>query len=532
VAVVLLIACANLANLLLARTESRRREIAIRVAIGASRARLVRQMLTESLVVAIAGSWLAVVIAWGSLRALTPLLPRIPAYRALTPAIDGRVLAFTLAIALFAGILFGLAPAFQGTREDLVRGGGASPRRMFAGRLLMGAELALSIVLLSGAALLVKSLWRLESVAPGFRQDHLLTMQVSLPRTKYPDPGSVRNFFQEVVRRLDVLPGVRSAAAVNIRPFLNFSVGTQIEVPGRPVGRLGEPPLVIEHRVVTPGYLRTLGIPLLAGRDLAESDGPDAAGVVVVNQLAARQLWPNQNPIGKQIRPEFPRSPWQPEPDPIQRWLTVVGVAANVKESALNDPERPKIYLSSQQFPAAFMFLAVRTEVPPEKLAGTIRKEVLAMDHDQPVSDVRTMDSAIRESTTQPRLSADLLVWFVAIAVLLSAAGVYGVMSYSMGRRAQEIAIRMALGARPADVLAMVFREIGWVGMSAAVAGSIASAWMTSALKSLLFEVAPTDPLVFAGAAISLFAVGITACIVPALRAARVDPVTALRSAG
>jgi putative ABC transport system permease protein len=405
---------------------------------------------------------------------------------------------------------------------------------MLAGQLLMGAELALSIVLLSGGALLMKSLWRLESVAPGFRHDHLLTMQVSLPRSKYPGPGSVRDFYREVVQRLEVLPGVRSAAAVNIRPFLNFSVGTMIEVPGRPAPRAGEPPLVIEHRVATPGYLRTMGIPLLAGRDLAEGDGPDSAGVVVVNQLAARQLWPNENPIGKQIRPWFPKlpSPWQPDADPMGRWLTVVGVASNVKENALNDPERPKIYFSAQQFPSAFMFLAVRTEVPPESLWGAIRKEVLAVDRDQPMSDVRTMDSAIRESTTQPRLSADLLVWFVAIAVLLSAAGVYGVMSYVTGRRAHEIAIRMAVGARPADVLVMVFREIGWIGLAAAGAGSIASAWMTGALKSLLFEVAPTDPLVFTGAAISMFGVALAACIVPARKAARVDPVTALRSAG
>ncbi len=530
VALVLLIACANLANLFLARNETRRREIAIRAAIGASRARLLRQMLTESLLVAVGGG-LAVALAWSSLRALTPLLPRVPAFRALAPAIDARVLAFTLAIAVVTGIVFGLAPAFQGTRQGMLRASSASPRRMFAGRLLMGAELALSIVLLAGAALLVKSLWRLESVEPGFRPDHLLTMQVSLPRTKYPDPASVRNFYREVVSRVDVLPGVSSAVGVNIRPFLNFTVGTLIEVPGRAV-RGGETPLVLEHRVATPGYLRTLGIPLVEGRDLAESDGPDSAGVVVVNQLAARQLWPNENPIGKQIRPRFGRSsvPWQPEADPMEQWLTVVGVAANVRESALNEPERAKTYLSAEQFPSAFMFLVVRTAVRPESLAGAIRKEVLAVDHDQPVSDIRTMDSAIRESATPPRLSASLLTWFGAIAVLLAAAGVYGVMSYVTGRRAQEIAIRMAVGACPADILAMILREIGWIGMVAAGVGSITSAWAARALKSLLFQVAPEDPLVFAGAAIALVGVALAASILPARKAARVDPAVALRN--
>jgi putative ABC transport system permease protein len=223
----------------------------------------------------------------------------------------------------------------------------------------------------------MKSLWRLESVAPGFRHDHLLTMQVSLPRTKYPNPASVRNFYHEVVRRLDVLPGVRSAEAVNFRPFMNVGDRTLIEVPGRPARRAGEPPLLLEYRVTSPGYLRTLGVPLLAGRDLAESDGPDSVGVVVVNQLAARQLWPNENPIGKQIRPKFGRSPvpWRPEADLTERWLTVVGVVANVKERALGDPELPRIYLSSQQFPSAFMFLAVRTEVAPENLADTIARK-------------------------------------------------------------------------------------------------------------------------------------------------------------
>jgi predicted permease len=530
VALVLLIACANVANLLLARAEGRRREIAIRAAIGASRGRLVRQMLTENVVLAIAGGGLALVLAQWGLHAVTPLLPHVPTYRALVPVMDGRVFGFTLAIALLTGIVFGLHPAFQATNVDALRMVASSRRGVRAGRLLMISELALSIVLLVGAALLLKSLWRLESIHPGFRQDHLLTMQVWLPRTKYPDRSSITNFYQEVVRRVDVLPGVRTAAAVNFRPFLGITAGTVLEIRGR-ARRPGEPPTVVDYRIATPGYLRALGVPFVEGRDLAESDGPNSAGAVVVNQTAARRLWPNENPIGKQVRPRFGASPapWIAEADPMERWLTVVGVAGNIKEFGLNDREHAEIYLSNLQSPSSFMFLVVRTEVPPASLSSSIRDEVLAVDRVQPVSDVRTMDSAIRESTAEPRLSADLLVLFVSIAVLLSAAGVYGVMSYVTSQRAQEIAIRMALGARPNDILVMVLREISALAIAAVATGLIASACLTRTLKSVLFEVAPIDPAIFAGASVALFAVALAACYLPARKAARIDPMAALR---
>ena len=303
VALVLLIACANIANLLLARAGLRRREIAIRAAIGASRRRLVRQMLTESVALAIAGGGLALVFSWWGLRAVTPFLPHIPAYHLMLPVADGRVLGFTLAIALLTGVMFGMPPAFQATNIEALRVSASTARGMRAGRLLMISELALSIVLLVGAALLLKSLWRLESIQPGFRSDHLLTMQIWLPKTKYPDRSGITNFYQEVVRRLDVLPGVRTAAAVNFRPFLGMSVGTALEVEGRPPRKLGEQPPVAEYRVVTPGYLRALGVPFAEGRDLAESDRPNSPGVVVVNQTTARRLWPDANPLASTSAP-------------------------------------------------------------------------------------------------------------------------------------------------------------------------------------------------------------------------------------
>jgi putative ABC transport system permease protein len=530
VGLVVLIACANVANLLLARATLRRREFAIRAAIGASRLQLVRQMLAESVVLAIAGGGLALVLARWGLRAVTPLLPGIPAYRMLVPVLDGRVFLFTLGIALLNAVAFGLPPAFQATNYETLRLSASSARALRGGRVLMICELALSIVLLVGAALLVKSLWRLQNVPPGFQQDHLLTMQVSLPKTKYPDRSSISNFYQEALRRLDGLPGVASAGAVSFRPFLGWADVTLLDVQGRP-RKAGEQAPAIEYRVVSPGYLRMLGVPFMRGRDLAEGDGPDAAGAVVVNQTTARRLWPNENPIGKQIRPRFggPPIPWRAEGDPRERWLTVVGVAGNIKEERLNDREHAEIYLSYRQFPSAFMFLVMRTHVAPETLSSAVRGAVLAVDHDQPVSDIRTMDSAIRDSTAGPRLNAELLVLFVMIALLLSAAGVYGVMSYLTNQRVQEMGIRMALGARPNDILLMVLREIATLAVTAAITGLIVSAWLTRMIKSVLFEVAPIDPAIFAGASLVLFAVALAACYLPARRAARVDAMTALR---
>ena len=531
VAMVLLIACANVANLLLARSELRRQEVAVRIAIGAGRGHLIRQMLTESIVLAVAGAGLGLLLARWCLQGITPLLPRIPTYRFVVPGIHAGVLAFTAGIAILTGVVFGLPPAFQMAKIGSLRASATSPKGLRTGRVLMVSELALSIVLLVGAALLLKSLWRLENVNPGFRPDHLLTMQVVLPKMKYTDRSSITNFYQQLIARVNGLPGVQAAAAVNFRPFVGMRVGTALEVRDRPPRKPGEPPLIVDYRTITPGFLRTLGVPFLEGRDLSDADGPDAAGAVVVNQAAAKRLWPNEDAIGKQIRPNFGKaqSPWEVERDPSRRWLTVVGVAENIKETGLNDRELVEIYLSYLQFPSSIMFLTVRTKVPPEDLSAAVRNAVLAIDRDQPVSDVRTMDSAIRESIAAPRLSADLLGVFVVLAVFLSAAGVYGVMSYVISQRAQTIAIRMALGATPADILRDILVEVSALAAAAIAAGLLASLWLTRAMKSLLFEVAPIDPLIFAGASVVLFLVALTACYLPARRAARLDPMAALR---
>jgi len=525
---VLLIACANVANLLLSRGVARQREIAIRTALGATRVRLIRQMLTESLLLASLGAACGVVLADWGLLALTPLLPRLPVYRVMQPSIDGGVLAFTTAMTVLAGILFGLPPAFQSTAQAALRA--RAPRSLFAGRLLLGLQLALSTVLLVGATLLVKSLVRLERAGPGFDAGNLLTMQVWLPRTKYPEPAGVTDFYRQALERVNALPGVESAGAINMRPFLGMAVATAVDVEGRGLVESAARP-VVDYKVITPGYLRMLRVPFLSGRDLSDVDVPGAPGAVLVNEAAARRLWPGASPLGKRVRPIFhaTRSPWEPIPDRSLAWFTVAGVVGNTREGGPVDREPAELYFSYRQLPSPFMFLVVRTARDPGTLAAAVRREILGLDSDQPVSDVRTMNSAILESLAAPRLNARLAGIFVLFAVFLSAAGVYGVMSYSVNRRTQTIAIHMALGARPRDVQLMLLGEAGRIAGAAVGTGLLASIWLARALKSLLYGMTPNDPLIFAGACLVLLAVAMAACYAPAGRAARVDPMVAMR---
>ncbi len=524
---VLLIACANVANLLLARAVSRQREIAIRTAIGATRFRLIRQMLTESVLLAGIGGAAGLLLAHWALRLLVPLIPHISAYRALAPTIDSRVLGFTLAVALSTGVVFGLAPALQATRAEFLRVS-ASFHRRAAGDFLMVSEIALSIVLLIGAALLLKSFWHLQKIDPGFRPDHLLTMQVWLPKTKYPEASKVAGFYRQVVQRIEALPGVRAASAVNFRPFLGWGDGTLLDIEGH-VPQSPSEALQAQYRVVTPGYFRTLGVPLLQGRDLTESDGPTSAGVAVINETMARRFWPNENPIGKHIRPAFRKTqvPWRP--DATARWLTIIGVVGDVKEFRLNDPSPPEMYLSYLQSPSSLMFLVVRTASFPATLAATVQSEIRQVDRDQPVSDIRTMDAALSDAVAQPRFNLQLLGVFAALAVILSAVGVYGVTSYAVTQRTREIGIRMALGAEPSDVLGMMARQGLRLILIGVLIGLAAAAGLTRVLSSLLFGVSPTDPAIFAGVTLLLVAIAMLAGYLPARRAARVDPMTALR---
>ena len=528
---VLLIACVNVAHLLLGRALGRQREMAIRTAIGASRARLIAQTLVESITLGLAGGAAGIGVAIAGVRVLVPLLPHagtnqtMGTFGPIELTVDLRVLAFSVIVALVTGVLFGLVPALESTRAEVLRVT-ASIARSRTGRWLMAAELTLAIVLLFGAALLIKSFWRLQDVPPGFRADHLLTLQLWLPKTKYPEPADARRFFDELRPRLDALPGVRGSGAVSFRPFLGMAMLTPADAEGRTPKAPGDD-LFIGYDVVTPGYLRVLGQRLLRGRDLEETDSEDTPGAAVVNEAMARQLWPGEEAIGKRVQPRFARTdvPWAV--DMPGRWVTVVGVASDIKEFRLNERPRPLMYVSYRQFPSSFMYLVVRTEAPPDTLATAVQREIAAIDPNQPVSNVRTMDEAIAQAA--PRFNVSLLALFAAIAWLLSTIGVYGVTSYAVTQRTREIGIRMALGASAGQTVSMVIGETlgtSTIAIACGIAGALA---LGRAMASMLYGVTAMDGAAAAGAAAMLLATSLVAASLPARRAARVDPIAALR---
>jgi predicted permease len=529
---VLLIACANVANLLLARAAARQHEVMVRAALGASRARLVRQMLTESIVLALAGGAVGTLVAHQGVGALVPLLPHfgtnksIDTFRSVQPTLDLRMLTFSVAVATLAGLVFGLIPAFQTTRGERLRLWRSATPRPRASRALIIAELALSIVLLTGAGLLMESFWRLQRIDPGFPSDNLLTMQVWLPRAKYPAASDIRHFYDQVIRRVGLLPGVRGAAAVSFRPFLSMGMGAPFEIAGRAASQPGAQ-FVSEYRVVTPGFIRVLGQPMLAGRDFTEHDDERAEGVAIVNESMARQFWPGQDVIGQRIRPAFHRSevPW--ELDAETRWLTVVGLVRDVKGYMPSDRSQSQLYVSSRQFPFSYMFLTIRTDTPPLMLASAIQDQIRRVDPDQPASDIRTMDDAIAASV--PRFNAELLAAFALVALLLAAVGVFGVTAYGVSARTQEIGVRMALGAESRDVLMMILREALTLGIVGVAIGLAAALVFARAMSSLLYGVAPVDMPVYIASATILLAVVFVACYLPARGAARLDPALTLR---
>jgi putative ABC transport system permease protein len=529
-ATVLLIACVNVANLVLGRGIARHREIVIRAAIGASRARLVRQMLTESLVLAAAGAVIGGAVAVTGVRLLVPLLPHagtnqtLATFGPIRPTLDLRVLTFAVVVTIFTGMLFGLLPALQTTRADFLRSTSSSaPSR--AGRVLVVAELTLSIMLLVSASLLLESFWRLQRVDPGFRADHLLTMPVWLPRARYEGAGTTR-FYEDVIRRVERLPGVRSVGAVSYRPFLGMAMSTRFETEGVHAPSARDLPTA-GYDVVTPGYLGVLEQPLDRGRDLSETDTAESPGVAVVNEAMASRFWPGQDPLGKRIRPAFSRTdvPWAM--DAQARWLTIVGVAANIKEFRLTEQPRPIIYISARQFPSSFMYLMIRTSVPPEVLVASARREVMAVDPNQPISTLQTMEAAVANAV--PRFDVELFVIFAAIALFLSAIGVYGVTSHGVTERTREIGIRMALGASARDMVAMVLRETLVVSVLGAVFGTLGAAAATRAMRNMLYGVSPGDAGALAGASLILIGAALVASYLPARRAARLQPTIALK---
>jgi predicted permease len=528
---VLFIACVNVAGLLLVRAGVRQREMAIRTALGASRWRLLRQLFTESALLAGTGGIAGVLVAAGGLRMLVPLLPSVQVAGPLALTIDSRVLLFTLAITVATATLLGIAPIFQAGHTHGLRASAQSGGHGGVGRALLTVQVALSLMLVVGAALLVRSLWNLQQVDPGFHADHLLTMQLWLPPARYATPARVTGFYEDVLRRLRRFPEVREAAVVNTRPFLGWRLGARVRLSGRPSLEHGEDPIV-SFRVISPGYLAALGTPLIRGRGLVDSDGPASAGVALINEVLAHRFWPDADPIGEtiSIRPLGSASvaPWWPEQ--MTDTFTVVGVVGNVKESRLNDQAEPVVYLSYLQNATRYAHVLVRTRSAPTNITSLVQREIRAVDPDLGVYDAQSMDTILDQAVAAHRLNSVLLWLFATMALVLSAIGIYGVTSYAVSQRMREFAIRIALGAPPRSLFRLVTRDgllIAIVGIMMGLTGALL---LARTLTSLLYGVVPTDAPTLVGGAGMVLVVALLACWRPAWSATRVDPMITLRS--
>ncbi len=521
---VLLIACANIAGLLLVRAASRRKEMAIRAALGASRRRLIRQFLTESLLLALMGGVLGWLLALWGRDALVTLSPgNIP--RLDEAAMDGRVLAFTLMLALLTTLIFGLIPAWHASGLDpneALKAEGRSTSRG-AGRrlrsLLVVAEVAVSVILLVGAGLMIKSLIQLQRVNVGFDPHHLLTMEVTLPPARYGENQQQVAFFRQALEQIRTLPGVESVGAVQDLPFRFNAMSFPITIDGSTAE--AEPPKAV-YRAVTDDYFRTLGIPLVEGREFTARDDQHATPVAIINQTMARRFFADRDPVGKRIR----------FGDPDDPAYTIVGVVGDIKHMGLDADEGAVVYQPHAQKRFGWlrwMTIVVRTTAEPAGITAAVRSRIQELDKDQPVDNVATMEQLLTKSIAQPRFSTFLLGTFALLAVVLTATGVYGVVSYAMAERTREIGIRMTLGAQAGDVLRLVIGQglrLVLIGVSTGLAGACA---LTRVMQSLLFGVSATDPAVFAIIAVLLMGIALLASYLPARRATKVDPMVALR---
>jgi predicted permease len=518
---VLLIACANVANLQLARTSTRQRELAIRAALGATRGRLVRQLLTENCLLALLGGAAGIALAWFGLDLLLRLLPlHLP--RAGEIAVSRSVLGFSLGISLLTGFLFGLAPAWQVSRPDLQaplkEGGRTSPHRLGRLRgLLVIAEMALALMLVVGAGLLIKSFARLEQVDPGFKPDRVISFQLSPGND---DPARARVYYRQVIERLENLPGVKSAGGIHILPMSedNWNPGLKIEDQPLTTAASSES---VNWRLVTPNYFRTMNIPLLAGRRFNEADNENAPAAALVNETLARKYWPGRNPLGKRVQTAF---------EGKQTWASIVGVVGDIKQQGLRNQTEPEMYRPYMQHNfLPDMTVMVRSTSDPTALAASIRGAVWSVNKNVPITHLESMDEVVARSISQPRSTMILLSIFAGIGLILGVIGIYGVISYTVTQRSQEIGIRMALGAATLDVLKLVLGQgmkLVLCGIAIGLAGAFA---LTRLLSGLLFGVSATDPATFAIISALLVLVALFACYLPARRATRVDPVRSLR---
>jgi len=526
VAFVLLIACANVGNLLMVRATARQKEIAIRRALGASRLRLARQFLTESVMLAIIGGGLGLLLAlWGTSLVesigskVTPLLASIK--------IDSRVLGFTFVVAILTGLVFGLAPALQSANPDLNetlkeggRSSGASASRNRLRSALVMGEVAMALVLLISAGLLIKSVMRLRDVNPGFNSENQLTMGLVLPRAKYPQSSQWLAFYDQLSERLEALPGVQSVGFTTVLPFSGNFDGRGLAVEDHPKPRGEE--ISVDLYVTTPGYLQTMAIRLLQGRMFAAPDTETMPLVALINETMARELWPDQEPIGKRIK--FPGSEKNPQP-----WRTIIGVVGDVKHYGLDKKEPMQIYLPESQYPRPYSTLIVHTSSDPKAMIAAVRSEILALDKDQAVYNIVTMEQLLADSISLRRFSMLLLMIFAGVALMLAGVGIYGVISYSVTQRTHELGVRMALGASRRDIIRLVVGQGMTMTLAGVAIGLVATFALTRVMESLLFGVSATDPATFIIIAVTLTCVALGACFVPARRATKVDPMVALR---
>jgi putative ABC transport system permease protein len=522
VALVLLIACGNVASLLLSRGLARRKEIAVRTALGANRGEILRQLLTESILLALIAAVFGLALGWIATRSLlawasTQLPQGVPV------GIDIRVLLFTLAVSLATGIGFGIVPALQLARTDLQttlreegRGSSFGRLHMRVNNLLVMGQIALSLVLLIGAALLLRSYERLLSVDPGFDANNVLTMNLSLPTVKYAQPAQQIQFFDEVLRRVAEVPGVRSAAVSATLPLSSKRI-TPMLPEGQPNVPLAQRPF-IDIEAVSPQWFQTMRVPLRAGREFTAADNADAPKVLIVNETFARQFWPDQNPVGKHVV--------------VGRWpqpVEVVGVSQDVRNRGLGQDPQPQVYIPFPQLPWSNMNLLVRATVPPASVTSAVRAQIAGVDPDQPVTDIQTLEELMDGSRTQPRFVMLLLGAFSLTALALAVVGIYGLLAYSVAQRSQEMGIRLALGAETRDILQLILRQGLKLAVSGVALGLFAALLLTKLMSTQLYKIGPRDLLSFTFAPVLFLLIAVITSYVPARRATKVAPIAAMR---
>lgn len=527
VGVVLLIACANVANLLLSKAAVRQKEISIRIALGANRWRVIRQMLTESAFLALAGGVLGLLIALGSVKLLIAYGPsNIPRLKEIS--VDAGVLVFTLLLSFLTSVIFGLMPAFQASQPDLnesLKEGGrtSSARGVYSERqriLLVISEVALALVLSIGAGLMVRSFLSIQKINPGFNPQNVLSMKITLPESKYPEGRQRVAFYQQILERVKTLPGVLSVGAITDLPLTGPGSSTSFSIKGRPSENKN--PLT-EYRVITPDYFPTMGIPLLRGRYFNATDGEKHSGIVIINETMARRFFPNQDPIGNHLALSGP-------PDERE----IVGVVSDVKDYGLDAEVKPESFIPYYQNSPPYLHyssltMVIRAAADPENLIEAVRGEVRSIDQDQPIYNIKTMQQVLFDSVAQRLFNMFLISTFSVVALILAAVGVYGVLAYSVAQRTHEIGIRMALGAQPRDVLKLIVGQSMTQALIGVAIGLVAAFALTRVMSSLLYGVSPLDPATFAGVSILLTMVALTASYIPARRAARINPIVALR---